>query len=54
MDKHWGKANNEDILLVVCYRLPYKDEEMDEVFYEQLAEVEQLPSLVLMGDFSFT
>ena len=32
-------ANKVDILVGVCYRLPNQDEEMDEVFYEQLAEV---------------
>lgn len=26
---------------------------MDEVFNEELAEAEQLPALVLMGDFNF-
>ena len=35
------------------YRLPNKDEETEEVFYKQLAEVVQLPVLVLMGDFNF-
>ena len=48
-----GKACMEDILLGVCYRPPNQDEEVDEVFYEQLAEVVQLPALVLMGDFNF-
>ena len=28
-----------DILVRLCYRLPNQDEETDEVFYEQLAEV---------------
>ena len=37
----------------VCYRSPNQDEEMDEAFYEQLAEVARSPTLVLMGDFNF-
>ena len=39
-----------------CYRLLNQDEETDEAFYEQLAEVVQLPALEvlqLMKDFSF-
>jgi len=35
-----------------CYR-PNQDEEKNEAFYEQLAEVAQSPALVLMGDFNF-
>ena len=34
-----GKACRDDILVGVCYILPNQDEEMDEAFYEQLAEV---------------
>ena len=34
-----GKANKANILVGVCYRLPNQDEEMDETFYKQLAEV---------------
>ena len=34
-----GKACRGNILVGVCYRLPNQDEEMDEAFYEQLAEV---------------
>jgi len=48
-----GKAYRGDILVMVCYRLPNQAEEKDEAFYEQLAEVVQLPALVLMGDFIF-
>ncbi|GAB0210334.1 hypothetical protein GRJ2_003499200 [Grus japonensis] len=44
-----GKA---DILLGVCYRPPNQDEEADEAFYKQLAEVSQSPALVLVGDFN--
>jgi len=47
-----GKANKADILLGVCYRPPNQDEETDEVFYKQLAEVSQSLALVLMGDFN--
>ena len=34
-----GKACRGDILVGVCYRLPNQDEEMDEAFYERLAEI---------------
>ena len=37
----------------VCYRPPNLDEETDEAFYKQLAEVTQSPALVLVGDFNF-
>ena len=33
------KTNKVDILVGVFYRPPNQDEETDEVFYEQLAEV---------------
>ena len=48
-----GKACRGDILVGVCYRPPNQDEEMDEAFCEQLAEVVRLPALVLVGDFNF-
>ena len=48
-----GKANKASILVGGCYRPPDQDEEMDEVFYKQLAEVVQSPALVLVGDFNF-
>ena len=48
-----GKACRGDILVGVCYRPPNQDEEMDEAFYEQLAEIVRLPALVLTGDFNF-
>ena len=47
-----GKANKADILLGVCYRPPNQDEEVDEVFYKQLAEISKLVALVLVGDFN--
>jgi len=47
-----GKANKADILLVVCYRPPNQDEEVDEVFYKRLAESSLLLPLVLVGDFN--
>ncbi|GAB0187578.1 hypothetical protein GRJ2_001223100 [Grus japonensis] len=47
-----GKANKADILLGVCYRPPSQDEEADEAFYKQLAEVSQPLVLVLVGDFN--
>ncbi|GAB0208240.1 mitochondrial enolase superfamily member 1 [Grus japonensis] len=40
------------ILLGVCYRPPNQDEEADEAFYKQLAEVSQSLALVLVGDFN--
>ncbi|GAB0210072.1 hypothetical protein GRJ2_003473000 [Grus japonensis] len=46
------KANKADIMVGVCYRPPNQDEEMDEIFYKQLAEVSKLLALVLMGDFN--
>ena len=48
-----GRANRANILVGVCCRPPNQDEETDEAFYRQLAEVVLLPSLVLMGDFNF-
>ena len=53
MGEDWGKACRGDILVEVCYRPPNQDEEMNETFYKQLAEVAQSPALVLMGDFNF-
>ncbi|KAK4826009.1 hypothetical protein QYF61_003782 [Mycteria americana] len=43
-----GALNN----LGVCYRAPNQDEEADETFYKQLAEVSQSLALVLVGDFN--
>ena len=48
-----GRADKADILVGICYRPPNQDEEIGEVFYEQLAEAVQSPALVLMGDFNF-
>lgn len=48
-----GKACRGDILVGVCYRPPNPDEEMDEVFYEHLAEVMRSPVLVLVGDLNY-
>ena len=42
-----------DILVGAFYKPPDWDEETDEVFYKQLAEVAQSPALVLMEDFNF-
>jgi len=47
-----GKANKADILLGVCCRPPYQDEEADEAFYKRLAEVSQSLNLVLKEDFN--
>jgi len=48
-----GKIKRTEIFVGFCYRLPKQDEEMDEMFYEQLAEVMQSTVLVLKGDFNF-
>lgn len=47
-----GKASKADTLLGVCHRPPNGDEEADEVFYKQLAEVSQSLAFALMGHFS--
>jgi len=41
------RAYKAGILLEVCYRPPNQDEETDELFYKQLAQVGRLPALVL-------
>ncbi|KAJ7423638.1 mitochondrial fission process protein 1 [Pitangus sulphuratus] len=46
-----GKANKVDILVGVCYRPPNQDDEDDELFYKQLADVSKLPALVHVGYF---
>ena len=48
-----GLANKVGILMAVCNRLRNQDEEMDEVFYKQLAEVPQSPVLVLLGTLTY-
>jgi len=48
-----GKVCWGDILVGFCYGPPNQDEEKDEAFCEQLAEVARSPALVLMGDFTF-
>ncbi|KAJ7405399.1 mitochondrial fission process protein 1 [Willisornis vidua] len=47
-----AKANKADILVVVCYRPPYQDDEGDELLYKQLADVSRSAALVLVGDFN--
>ncbi|KAJ7422298.1 hypothetical protein WISP_38572 [Willisornis vidua] len=47
-----GKANKVDNLLGVCYRPLKQDDEGDELFYKQLADVSKSPALVLMSDFN--
>lgn len=41
-----------DVLLGFCYRPPSQDEEIDEIFYEQLSEVSKSTALVLVADFN--
>ncbi|PKU43807.1 hypothetical protein llap_5873 [Limosa lapponica baueri] len=48
-----GKTNKEDIMVGVYYRPPNQDVEIDEIFYQQLAELLQSLPLVLVGDFNF-
>ncbi|KAJ7413696.1 hypothetical protein BTVI_42796 [Pitangus sulphuratus] len=38
-----GKANKADILVGVCYRPPNQDDEDDELYDRQLADVSKLP-----------
>ncbi|KAJ7428093.1 mitochondrial fission process protein 1 [Pitangus sulphuratus] len=47
-----GKASKADILVGVCYRPPNQDDEDDEFFYKQWADVSKSPALVLVGDFN--
>ncbi|KAJ7428451.1 hypothetical protein WISP_01229 [Willisornis vidua] len=47
-----GKANKADILVGVCYSPPNQDDEGDEFFYKQLADVSRSAVLVLVGDFN--
>ncbi|RMC19231.1 hypothetical protein DUI87_03837 [Hirundo rustica rustica] len=42
-----GKANKADILLVVCYRPPNQEEEVDNLLYQQLENVSGSSALVL-------
>jgi len=48
-----GKPNKANILLVVCYRPPNQDEEVDEVFYKRLAEVSRSLALVLVVTLTY-
>ncbi|KAJ7425696.1 mitochondrial fission process protein 1 [Pitangus sulphuratus] len=41
-----GKANKADILMGVCYRPSNQDDEGDELFYKQLADVSKSPTPV--------
>ncbi|KAJ7414311.1 dtw domain-containing protein 2 [Willisornis vidua] len=47
-----GKANKAEILMGVCYGPSNQDDEGDELFYKQLADVSKLPAVVLMDDFN--
>ena len=53
MGKDQGRANKANILVGLCYRPPNQDEETDEAFYKQLAEVVPLSALLLMRDLNF-
>ncbi|RMC19249.1 hypothetical protein DUI87_03855 [Hirundo rustica rustica] len=41
-----GKVNKADILLGVCYRPPNQEEEVDNLFYQQLENISRSPALV--------
>ncbi|RMC06743.1 hypothetical protein DUI87_16189 [Hirundo rustica rustica] len=45
-----GKANKADILLGVCYRPPKQEEEVDNLFYQQLENISGSPAHVLVGN----
>lgn len=48
-----GKVSRVNIMVVgVCYIPPNQDEQTEEAFYKQLAEVSWLLTLVFMGDFN--
>ncbi|KAJ7409653.1 RNA-directed DNA polymerase from mobile element jockey-like protein [Willisornis vidua] len=47
-----GKAKKKDILVGVCYRPHNQDDEGDELFYKQLADVSRLAAFVLVRDFN--
>ncbi|RMC19336.1 hypothetical protein DUI87_03945 [Hirundo rustica rustica] len=49
-----GKVNKADILLGVCYSPPNREEEVDNLFYQQLENVSGSSALVLVGDFNLT
>ncbi|PKU45732.1 mitochondrial fission process protein 1 [Limosa lapponica baueri] len=48
-----GKANKADIMVGVYYRSPNQDVEVDKTFFQQLEELSQSLTLVLVGDFNF-
>ncbi|TRZ07904.1 hypothetical protein HGM15179_019204 [Zosterops borbonicus] len=47
-----GKANKADILLGVCYHPSNQEEEVDNLFYNQLENVSGSPALFLVGEFN--
>ncbi|XP_064908670.1 uncharacterized protein LOC135578557 [Columba livia] len=47
-----GKFNKADILVGVCYRPPNQDDEGDDLFYKQLADVSKSTALVFVGDLN--
>lgn len=47
-----GRSKKADILVGVCYRPPNQDNEGDELFYKQLADVSKSTALLLVGDFN--
>ncbi|KAJ7404209.1 mitochondrial fission process protein 1 [Willisornis vidua] len=49
-----GKANKADNLMGVSYRPSNQDDEGDELFYKQLADVSESPALILVGNFNLS
>ncbi|TRZ26699.1 hypothetical protein HGM15179_000470 [Zosterops borbonicus] len=47
-----GKANKADVLVGVCRRPCNQDEEVNELFFKQLADTSQVSALVLLGDLN--
>ncbi|KAJ7425206.1 hypothetical protein BTVI_03796 [Pitangus sulphuratus] len=46
------QINNEDVIVGVCYRPPSQDDDINELFFEELRDTCKSTVLVLMGDFS--
>ncbi|KAJ7419191.1 adaptin ear-binding coat-associated protein 1 [Willisornis vidua] len=49
-----GKANRSTTLVGVCYIPPNQDNEVDKLFYKQLADTSRSLALVLVGDFNLS
>ena len=47
-----GKAEEGDIVVGVCYRLPNQEDQVDEALYKQIGAASRSQNTVLVGDFS--